>query len=497
MKERRTCCFVLSLIVAVVLGASSLDAAEYSFAEAWQQLLEHSEALAAQQAAVERQQHLRLAAAKRHLPHLELGGQYLRLSDPVEVDARDLEPMASMDPQMLGQALGNLAVTGQISPQFAHDIGVLFQNFIGQGADLTTEIASQDNFASELRAIWPLFTGWRITAAEQIASEQTRAAEAKLAMVRQEQFTALAKVYFGVVLAEQIVQTKQEVENGLQIHYQHALAMEQQGQIARVERLEAQAAYDRAKVATGKAHRMLEIAQLALSKTLHQDERVQPLSPLFVKEELPEQKALCEQTLRLHPGLTLLQAMQDQAKGLIRIEKGHYYPQVYAFANYNIYKGHSIIGESTPDWLAGLGLSMTLFDSKGRGQRVEAAKAALSQTGYLYQQAKRDLSVLVEKTWKEARQALEEYNGLESSVSLARENVRLREKGFSQGMATSLDVVDARLFLEGVTTQRLAAAYSYVTALANLFAMSGQSEQFAHYQQQAEAVSRPFPVPSN
>ncbi|PIE71599.1 MAG: hypothetical protein CSA22_01875 [Deltaproteobacteria bacterium] len=491
MKKRRIhLYFLLSVAVILACFATSLHAADYTFSQAWEQLLELSDTLAAQQAAVERHQHLQLAASKRHFPDITLDGQYLHLSDPLVVDARSLEPMASMDPQMIRQALVSLAATGQISPQFARDIGVLFQHLIGQDVDLTTEIVSQNIFASGLRATWPLFTGWRITAAEQIATEQTRAEKARLAMVRQEQFTALAKVYFGVVLAEQIAQTKKEVENGLGIHYQHALALEQQGQIARVERLEAQAAYDRSRVATGKAYRMLEIAQLALRKALHQEEKVQPVSPLFIKDALPDPDAICEQTLRLHPGLALLQAKQDQAKGLIRVEQGRYYPQVYAFANYNLYTEDDIVGEATPDWQAGLGVSLTLFDSKGRGERVAAANAALFQTTCLYRQAERDLSVLVEKTWKQSRQALEEYKGLASSVDLARENVRLRQKGFSQGMATSLDVVDARLFLEGVTTQRLAAAYAYVTALAHLFAMSGQCDQFTAYQQQAQSVLR-------
>lgn len=97
-------------------------------------------------------------------------------------------------------------------------------------------------------------------------------------------------------------------------------------------------------------------------------------------------------------------------------------------------------------------------------------------------QAKQDLSVLVEKTYKEANQALEEYQGLQSSLNLANENVRLREKAFSQGLSTSLDVVDAELFLASIKTQRLAASYQYITSLTRLLAISGQMSEFNQYQ---------------
>ncbi|PIE69609.1 MAG: hypothetical protein CSA21_01470 [Deltaproteobacteria bacterium] len=483
----------VSAALAAFFCITPLHAADFTFSEAWQQLLQHSDTLAAQQAVVARHEHLQEAAAKRHFPDIRLSGHYARLSDPLKIDAAKLEPVASMNPQVLGHALTSLAGTGQISPQFAHDIGVLLKSFAGQELQTATDISGRDIFTGSLQVIWPLFTGWRISAAADIASQVTEEAKAKLALVREEQFTALAKVYFGVVLAEQLLHTRKEAEKGLKIHYEHALALEKEGQIARVERLEAEAAYDRAKVEAGKAHRMLEIARLALTKTLQQEEEVQPLSPLFISEQLPEYATFVSQTLNDHPGLSLLSAKQAQAKGLIRAEKGRYFPSVYAFADYNLYKQDTILGESIPDWTAGLGMSMTLFDAQGRGEKLAAARAALSQTTSLRRQMERDLCVLVEKTWKEAMQALEEFHGLASSIALAQENVRLRQKGFSQGISTSLDVVDARLFLESVTSQRLVASYTYVMSLAKLLAMSGTTEEFTRHQGEAQTVLRPLP----
>lgn len=65
---------------------------------------------------------------------------------------------------------------------------------------------------------------------------------------------------------------------------------------------------------------------------------------------------------------------------------------------------------------------------------------------------------------------------------MAEENIELREKAFAQGFSTSLEVVDAQLFVTAVRTQRMAAAYNYVNALARLLSLSGQREKMAQYQ---------------
>ncbi|WP_035012513.1 TolC family protein, partial [Enterovibrio norvegicus] len=123
--------------------------------------------------------------------------------------------------------------------------------------------------------------------------------------------------------------------------------------------------------------------------------------------------------------------------------------------------------------------------------KLKAAHSTALQVNYLRAQAEQDLSLLVEKTWREANQALEEYQGLSSSISLADENLRLREKAFVQGLSTSLDVVDAELYLANIKTQQLAASYQYVLSLSRLLAVSGEMNRFPDFQAAALTHSLP------
>ena len=95
------------------------------------------------------------------------------------------------------------------------------------------------------------------------------------------------------------------------------------------------------------------------------------------------------------------------------------------------------------------------------------------------------MSLLVQKTYLEAQQAIDEVQGLESSIALADENLRLREKAFTQGLSSSLDVVDAQLYVASVETQQSAARFRYLISLTKLLALSSEMNSFSQYQHTA------------
>ncbi|PKQ81534.1 hypothetical protein CJP16_04335 [Aeromonas sobria] len=442
----------------------SAQAQTVSFGEAWTRVIQQDEGLAAEQAGVDRAKQLREAAKDMYLPKVDLGASYTHLDQPVELDMMDLNPIAS-HPELgagLSKILGSMGV--HLSPD-----------------DFVTPLTKQNVVTSSVKMLWPLFTGGRIDAAQDIRQAQVSEAQQLLVLKQQATFESLSQTYFGVVLAAQVVMTKQEIEEGLAHHLDHAKKLEAQGQIAKVERLSAQSAYDRARIDTQKSRRGLEIAELALGHMLKLPS-AEPGSGLFVNKELPGLDGLVSQTLDVHPGLKLLSAKQEQAKGMIRMEKGKYAPEVFMFGNYNLYEDDSLASKTAPDWLVGVGVSMPLISRDGRSETVQAAKSAELQVNLLQAKTRQDLELLVEKTWREAAQGLEEYQSLSSTQALAEENVLLRDKAFGQGLSTSLDVVDARNQLAGVKTQRAAAAYQYVVSLARLLALSGQMNSFNQYQ---------------
>ncbi|WP_318498844.1 TolC family protein [Photobacterium leiognathi] len=456
---------VKPLAIALLAIAPSIYASPITFSDAWHTVVTKNDGLAAKRANVEQAEHMQDAASDLYLPTVTVGANYTRLDQDVKLSPSDLFGSMPASDSEIGKVINNIVKDSALNSAF------------------TSTIANRDVLTSSVRAIWPIFTGGRISAAQDIAQGKTQEAKYMLAMMQQAKFEDLSRFYFGVVLAEKVVETRKEVEAGLKRHYEHAVKLQQQGQIAKVERLQAESAYDKAKVDTQKSVRDLEIAQVALTKLLQQSSTTVPTTKLFINSSLPPMSSFINKTLASYPGLHILDAKRKQADGLIDVEKGKYYPEVYLYGDYNLYESDSLAAKMAPDWAVGIGVSVPLIDSSGRSGKVKAAHSMVTQVNHLRAQAEQDLSVLVEKTYREANQALEEYNGLKSSLALAKENIRLREKAFSQGLSTSLDVVDAELYLSAVKTQRLAAAYQYVMCLTRLLAISGEMNTFNNYQQ--------------
>ncbi|AWB70487.1 TolC family protein [Vibrio cholerae] len=458
----------LSLAICSILFMPIAHAAPLSFQEAWDLLQQQNNSLAAQRANVERYAHLKDATQNLNLPSVSVGANFTRLDQDVTLSGKQIFDST-------GQALPALPPT-------------LAQLVAGIGSIQST-ITERDIFTSSIRAIWPIFTGGRITAAQDAAAGKEDEAQSQLAMEIQARYEDLAKYYFSVVLAKEVLATRIAVEEGLTQHRDNALKLEQQGQIAHVERLQADASLDKAKVERKKAQKTLDIAQSALTQILGATETVEPSGMLFINTSLPPMHAFIEQTLNTYPGLSLLDAKEKQASSLIKAEQGKYYPEVYLYGDYSLHEDDSLASQMKPDWLVGVGVNIPLIENTGRSEQVKAANSAVNQVRYLKAQATQDLSVLVEKTYLEAEQALEEVTGLNSSLNLAQENLRLRQKAFSQGLSTSVDVVDAELYLASIRTQQSLASFNYLISLNKLLALSSEMSSFSTYHQSAVALS--------
>ena len=448
----------ITLMLCSWAGSASVHSMPISFQQAWDILQQSNHSLAAERASVEHYQHLQDSTANLNLPSVSLGASYTRLDKDVTLSVQQIVGSSGTHlPFPVPPTLGSLSST----------------------------ITERDIFSSSIRAVWPIFTGGRITAAQTAAQGRKEEAQSQLAMVTQARYEDLAKYYFSVVLAREVLQTRLAVEQGLTQHRDKALKLERQGQIALVERLQAEASLDKATIERKKSEKDLDIAQSALTQILNQHQPVEPSGQLFINQSLPPLSAFIQQTLATYPGLDLLSAKEKQANSLIKAEKGKYYPEVYLFGNYSLHEDDSLASQMKPDWLVGVGVSVPLIENTGRSHQVKAANSLVSQVRYLRAQAEQDLTVLVEKTYKEAEQALEEAQGLNSSLQLAKENLSLRQKAFNQGLATSLDVVDAELYLASIRTQQAVAGFNYLISLSKLLALSSEMQTFSHYKEMA------------
>ena len=118
-------------------------------------------------------------------------------------------------------------------------------------------------------------------------------------------------------------------------------------------------------------------------------------------------------------------------------------------------------------------MNLVLFSGLKRYHKISAARHQEERVRLLEEKTGRDLKTLIRTQYERLLEARESFESLETSLASARENLRARQRAFEEGLATSLDVVDARLSLSAIEVDRVRSAYDYDQALAGLLEACG------------------------
>ena len=249
--------------------------------------------------------------------------------------------------------------------------------------------------------------------------------------------------------------------------------------IARVERLHAEVSVAEADRLHMRAIRDVSLARTALESILSMQEPVVPTTPLFISSDLEPLDFYSGKAVSNNPVLGQISAQCRQANAGIRKEIGAFLPEVYLFGVRELYTPDLTVLD--PEWAVGVGLSWTIFEGLSGSNRLKAARFVEKKARLLEQRAKKDIVTLVEKRYQELMKALEQYNAIAASLNLTEEFVRIRQRSFEEGIATSLDVVDAQLALSRVLVDRLNAAFEFDVALSELLEACGMSDSLTEY----------------
>ncbi|MBC7520740.1 MAG: TolC family protein [Sandarakinorhabdus sp.] len=436
-----------------IAEAQSISSVPISFEAATIRLAEVSDGLAASTAQVKARQAQAGAVATLRRPE-------------VSIDVRELNYQKSLS-----------LSTGTVGPS------------LGLPANLDLAVGGWA-FRPVVNAVMPLYSGGQIGATQNAARAGVREAEAGVADTSQSLTLQLVQAYFGQQLAAAVLTVRTGARVGLQQHFDDALKLERQGFASRAQVLQAQVARDDAERDYQKAGNDLATATAYLANLLHSDAAVVPTTPLFVVtarlETLDDYVASAQAN---HPQVGRLGAVGDQAREGVRIQQAKQRPQVYLFGQYDLNKREALFTE--PDYVYGIGLKYTFLSSTDRGQQVQAARATQAAAEAGLRQVKVDLATATTRAYNDLDTARSQYLLLDSSLAASAENLRLQELSFREGLATSLDVIDAQLRLSGAQVQRLQAAYQFDVTLAQLLAASGQVDRFASYIARADKSIAP------
>jgi len=342
-----------------------------------------------------------------------------------------------------------------------------------------------DGPRSSLLMTWPIFTGGKIGAARKKHEAELAGARAELVEAEERLELQLVVRYFGLRLAAIVENLRQTQLEQAERQLARSRRFETQGQISAVERLSAQVARDESERDLVKSQRERESAEASLARMLRRASAPTPTTPLFVVTSPIDPLAVWLREAEVaNPTLALMKSRGQAADQGIAAAKSDYLPQVFAFGQYNFIDTY--LTPIEPDWIAGIGVNIKLFSREDRASKVGAARAQKAQVDALEAEAVNGIQDAVENAWLRVGQAREQFRLFDSSVALARENLRLRERAFEEGQSVAIDVNEARDSLVRAETGRAQIAYEFVVSLGALLEVSGQIGRFPEFMKRAE-----------
>ena len=321
-------------------------------------------------------------------------------------------------------------------------------------------------------ATWPIFTGGLISAQQ----DQLRYAVDQASADRDQSVTSLeaqmAGRYWGVQLARSVVALRESVLRDENEALRRAEAFQKRGMISKVEKMAVEVSRNNAKTALDESRVDLLVAENQLKTTLRMDFLPPLESPLFVLSgDIGSLESWKQKALAQAPAISKTRAIANRADQAVKAAKAGYYPKVFAFGSKNLVKHYLTLPE--PDWVAGIGVSFTLWDNLDRSANVVAAEQLVTKARAARSEARHQIEEAVETAWLHVNQAKDAYFSTLTTTELAKENLRLRQAAFAQGLATSTELDAARTKLTGAELARRLAAYKYVVSLVMLHAASG------------------------
>ena len=412
-------------------------------------------------------------AQKRQLnsawyPNISVEGGYFHFSNDISVEA-DLGGAAQELAQGLTQAVPELEM---LLPELQQIVSAI------AGKPLSLPVIKQDIATIDAVAIWPLITGGKRIFASRIGRELETTAQQMERLTQNAQMALMLNAYYTLKLSGETIAMQQENLVFFKHMHFNASRLFQEGFINKAELLVAEVALKEAEREYATSLNQTEVATSALGTVLgKQLQQVELSGRFFSIDSLPEIYSMNEEILQENAALGILRSQQEILHNEEMIAKSDYFPNIALFAKQNIHSWN-LPKNLSPRTTVGAAMQWDIFNGAARENSIKERKLQQDQIECTISQTEQELLTAALALRSKMADALHNISTLEQACSLARELLKEREKGFAEGMATPTDVVAARASLTKTTTALNLARWEYCTSLANLLALSCNTEKF-------------------
>lgn len=407
------------------------------------------------------------AAKGKHLPNIFLDGSVNRMNDDIKID---LSPVRSA---IIGSSVASLMATGTAT---SAQINALKNQLNSSLPGFNVKIQDETFYKFSAGATLPLYTGGKISANSQAKKSQLKISQQEYEKTVNSTITSVIESYFRAKLAQEAKDIRYDYLQDIKKHSDNAQKLFKVGMISKTNKLRADVALAEANREYLKSKRDFELSLVVLSNIIGENIEDTNLTTNFKKiEKLKTVEAYSATAYSGNITLKNMQQKKDMLKQKQKAIRGEFLPTIAAFGKYEIYKNNLTILE--PEWIAGINARMNIFNGGSDYNEYKAYKAQTEIIDLYIENIHKTIDTAIKKYHHDVETALEQYESLKSSLDLTKENLKLYKQSFKEGLATSIEVIDAELALEKVRLDQSQALFDYNVAYAKLIDICGMSQE--------------------
>jgi outer membrane protein TolC len=454
---------IIAIIVLSIVSLSAQnDTISLTFEQALNQMNSSNLAIKSAEAEKRSNEFMRKTTRGLFLPKITLSASYLKLDEDLGVDISGLTE-AYRD-------AANIPASTMLP---------------------NTLIIQQEELASaRINLLWPIFTGGKIKAANNAMDANIDNALYKIEQTRNELNTELVQRYYGYRLSLKAVELYSEVYQAMLLHQDNAKKLEENGMISKAQRLYTDIAVSMAKTDLENAKNKSNTVKDALKNTLSDSSEIRAISELFLIKKIEPVSFFQNYAIANNPQLKQVEATKTMAKQNYNLEKSNYLPTIAVVGSKRIAEYQ--VTDMIPNWFVGVNLRWTIFNGVSRTYKTQAARATMDRVDFIQSKAHADISTYINKLYDELQSYVQQLESMETTYTFAKEYLRVQQKAFSEGFATSRDLVDAQTTINKVKTARIKIMNDYVYTLAKLLEISGKSNMFLDYSRREDREREDF-----
>jgi outer membrane protein len=336
---------------------------------------------------------------------------------------------------------------------------------------------SSDSYRAGLNAGIDVYTGGRRGAEKRRANAVTDAAEATLIERRFAVTLNATRAYFDVAKARELIVVAEARVKRAQEGQVAAERRLQVGSASRSDVLRAQLETTNARNALATANAQYRTAAFALGRLVGAEGPVyaQPFAEPAPRALPHTDEELVRLAIEQAPFVSAANANFESSRASVSSARAQYLPSLRLTGGYNWFNSDPNFNSGQLSWIMGLGISYPIFNGFTREDNIARAEATSRNANATYADARRRARAELERVLSALRLAEEQVALTKQSVEVAREDLRVQEARYQQGMSTILDRITSQVNLMDAERSEVAARYDYEIARAELAALIGRA----------------------